>query len=252
MPLDNDGISELKALIGVSRKRELNFGLSLGKKPEDCAFIIHRTKEPTVLMRTAKKADGVEASKSTCGQINTKGKVISLTCIEGAPGGMARKCKQFFAAIGMSLKVRVLDADGAVLEEDGDGDEDDGDEGGGGEDTSEAAQWAATRAKAEPSILSFVSAGQGDVSRVRTAWQYACQAADKGDYDPGARARAISTYQFRSPYEWFSELYAAYHSKKLKDTHPSVAWAPVRASLVAGPFVDMQRTYLGEGRTAAE
>jgi hypothetical protein len=30
------------------------------------------------------------------------------------------------------------------------------------------------------------------------------------------------------------------------------AWAPVRASLVAGPFVDMQRTYLGEGRTAAE
>lgn len=43
-------------------------------------------------------------------------------------------------------------------------------------------------------------------------------------YDVGARARGISSYQFRAPGEWFAELYAAYFSKKLKPNHPSAAW----------------------------
>jgi hypothetical protein len=43
-------------------------------------------------------------------------------------------------------------------------------------------------------------------------------------YDLAARARGISSYQFRSPAEWFAELYAAYFSKKLKDGHPSAKW----------------------------
>ncbi len=43
-------------------------------------------------------------------------------------------------------------------------------------------------------------------------------------YELAARSKGITGYQFRAPGEWFSELYAAYHSGKLKDSHPSAGW----------------------------
>jgi hypothetical protein len=43
-------------------------------------------------------------------------------------------------------------------------------------------------------------------------------------YDLAARAQGITGYQFRAPGEWLSELYAAYHCKKLKPSHPANAW----------------------------
>ena len=39
-----------------------------------------------------------------------------------------------------------------------------------------------------------------------------------------ARAQGITGYQFRAPGEWFAELYAAYFAKRLKKSHPAVAW----------------------------
>ncbi|MDF1718021.1 MAG: hypothetical protein P1U75_15300 [Antarcticimicrobium sp.] len=43
-------------------------------------------------------------------------------------------------------------------------------------------------------------------------------------YLASARAKGVTGYQFRAPAEWFSELYAAFHSGKLKDNHPAIAW----------------------------
>ncbi|WP_077036758.1 hypothetical protein [Pelomonas sp. KK5] len=43
-------------------------------------------------------------------------------------------------------------------------------------------------------------------------------------YELAARQQAISGYQFRSPLEWFSEMYAAYKSNKLKPNHPAMEW----------------------------
>jgi hypothetical protein len=37
-----------------------------------------------------------------------------------------------------------------------------------------------------------------------------------------ARSQAITSYQFRSHWEWFADLYAAYHMGVLKDEHPMV------------------------------
>ena len=43
-------------------------------------------------------------------------------------------------------------------------------------------------------------------------------------YPLAARTAALSAYQFRSPIEWFAELYAGYHSGLLKDSHPARSW----------------------------
>ncbi len=43
-------------------------------------------------------------------------------------------------------------------------------------------------------------------------------------YDLSARTKGITGYQFRAPGEWLAELYGAYHTQKLPDTHPAVAW----------------------------
>jgi len=43
-------------------------------------------------------------------------------------------------------------------------------------------------------------------------------------YKAAARKQGITGYQFRAPGEWFSELYAAWKRKKLKDEHPAVNW----------------------------
>ena len=43
-------------------------------------------------------------------------------------------------------------------------------------------------------------------------------------YLADARKRGITSYQFRAPGEWFSELYAAWKVGKLKPSHPAVVW----------------------------
>lgn len=43
-------------------------------------------------------------------------------------------------------------------------------------------------------------------------------------YLADARKQGITSYQFRAPGEWFSELYAAWKIGKLKAGHPAVSW----------------------------
>jgi len=43
-------------------------------------------------------------------------------------------------------------------------------------------------------------------------------------YKAATRKKGITGYQFRAPGEWFSELYAAYRTGRLKPSHPAMTW----------------------------
>jgi hypothetical protein len=51
-----------------------------------------------------------------------------------------------------------------------------------------------------------------------------CYADTWVSYDYAARQQGITGYQFRSHWEWFAELYAAYFSKRLQAKHPAASW----------------------------
>ncbi len=55
-------------------------------------------------------------------------------------------------------------------------------------------------------------------------YQQSYDAPTWSSYELAARQEAITGYQFRSPLEWFSELYAAFKCDKLKPSHPAMAW----------------------------
>lgn len=43
-------------------------------------------------------------------------------------------------------------------------------------------------------------------------------------YNYSARTKGVTGYQFRAPGEWFAELYAAFHTKKMNENHPARKW----------------------------
>ena len=203
MALDDTAISELKAMIAVAKRRDLNFGLCMGKKPEDTALILDRKKPPEVLLRTAKKEDGVTASKSTFGTLRAKGKVISLTCQSDPPPALARHCKLFLIKAGMNMKVLILDENGGLLEEDGEGDEDE-DESAAGESVEDtaaadvegseteaepsAAKWQVASAKIKAAMDEKLALGVENAKQIEAVWGFAEGKADQEDFAGALKA----------------------------------------------------------------
>lgn len=117
MPLSATEKDELKAGLSMSRKRPVNFGLSIAPKPEDTVILTHRSKKPDMLQRNAKKAAG--SPKTACGTLESKGMKLTMTCSDKPPPGAAKKLRQFFkAAVGMSVKITLI-GPGGYIEEDG-------------------------------------------------------------------------------------------------------------------------------------
>lgn len=72
MPLDTESAKELKQQLGMARQKPLNSGLALGKKPEDTALILHLRKDPSLLYKQARKAEGVAMAKSCFGTLTVR------------------------------------------------------------------------------------------------------------------------------------------------------------------------------------
>jgi len=195
MPMTDEDIDELKSLIAVARKRPVNFAVCLGKKPETTVIKMHRMKEGAILARAAKKEG--ETAKITFGEVNVKGKNMTLTCASDIPAGMAKRMKLFLRNIDTPMKVIATDSDGNLVEDDGDSDEEATEaaaEPAGGEAEDQAQQADAAQAdplaenwqKVEPAISALVTrvveSGAEKGPAVQKAWQGALDAAEGGNY----------------------------------------------------------------------
>ncbi|MEL6921349.1 MAG: hypothetical protein AAFO77_10070 [Pseudomonadota bacterium] len=118
MTNDVDPVDEIKSAIAIARKRDLNFGLCLGKQYDGTVLLTHRHKSPDVLFKAAKKKG--ETTKATSGTLCVKGKTISLSCIDAPPAGTAKKLRDYMSKVAdLPMKVVLLDADGQILELEG-------------------------------------------------------------------------------------------------------------------------------------
>ncbi len=187
MPLDTDGLNELKVQIGNARKGPVNFGLALGKKAEDTALIMHKIKAADVLYRQARKAEGVDISKSCSGTVTVDGSVITFACDIDPPSGMKKKCKEFLSSNKLTMSVKILAPGGAEFEA-GDaptvttgapsGDQGGGERPTGGDVAPDPAEaWETLRAKVEPLLNQALADGKGDLSKMRAVWALATEKA---------------------------------------------------------------------------
>lgn len=206
MAAEGSKTEELKADIAVARKRPLAFGLCLGKSVETTVLVTHKTKDPEAMGRQAKK-DG-ETAKIAFGMMSVEGKNLNLSCEKEPPAGLARKTKEMLKAAGVKFKVRILDAEGNLLEEDGDDDE--GEE----ELIAEAAEsgevpepepasgdapveenperdaWRELAVKLQPRIEALKSATTPDAKKAVAFWEFAIGKAEGSDADYAGALKA--------------------------------------------------------------
>lgn len=189
-----NAVAEIKSSIAVSRKRDLNFALCFGKKPEGMVLVFHREKNPDVLMRQAKK-DG-ETNKVAYGTVRTKGKVLSMVLEDEAPPGLILQGKRYFSSIGLNMKLKLLAQDGTVLEADesisaeDEIEEDDTQvEENETEETQEteaddpnAQKWQAARGKVAPSIKEALTTDHPQGAKIKELWTAAVKRADDKDF----------------------------------------------------------------------
>ena len=134
---------QLKKMVAMAKKRDLNFAYCPGNDPKEDVFVLDRKKKPEIIGRVA-RAEGT-GTKLGFGTAGVKGKVMSLTCERELPQ-MAKKLKKFLKFEKINMNIIVLDIEGNTLEEDIEdlGEDDDQDDG----DTQDEAEDGETSAEA--------------------------------------------------------------------------------------------------------
>ena len=123
MPLDKDAVNELKQKIKLARNKELNFALALGKKPEDCAIMMHKERGGDKLLLKVKKENGVQPQKSCYGTLSVDGQLLKLMCKSDPPAGLVKNFRVFFRANSIPIKLAVLTPGGEAFEGDDEGEQ---------------------------------------------------------------------------------------------------------------------------------
>ena len=106
---------DLKKLVKLAKKRDLNFAYCPGNDPKEDIFALDRKKNPEVLGRTA-RGEGT-GTKAAIGTAKVKGRIMMLTCFKEVPQA-AKKLKKFLKSEKVPMNIIIMDKDGNVLEED--------------------------------------------------------------------------------------------------------------------------------------
>lgn len=204
MPLDAAKLEELKTSIAFARKRPLAFGLCLGKAPETTVLLSHKTKDPETVGRLAKKEG--ETTKIAFGMMTVEAKNLNLLCHGDIVPGLARKTKEMLKAAGLKMKVRILDAEGNLLEDDGEEDEDGGPDVavGPGPDTPTDPQkekWTQTRPRVEEALAKAGADPKYDLTQARATWATALTKAETEDFAGAMQGAADTVKQISAAVE---------------------------------------------------
>ncbi|AVO36669.1 hypothetical protein [Pukyongiella litopenaei] len=194
MATDKERAAEIQKSLKLARKQDLNFGFCLGKKPENSVLITHRTKGAAMLGKQAKREG--ETAKMVFGTMACKSTVLSLNCFEDPPSGIARKMKAFLSSAGIAMKIKLLDAEGNLIEDDGSA-EDVSDVDDTPPETDDetpddplAAKWEAVEAKLGPAVAQAVDGGVTGADKLGAAWTMALDRAGSGDYAAALKVAA--------------------------------------------------------------
>lgn len=106
---------ELKKLVKIAKKRDLNFAYCPGNDPKEDVFVLDRKKNPEVIGRAA-RGEGT-GTKAAIGTARVKGRVMMMTCLKELPQ-MAKKLKKFLKSEKVPMNIVIMDKDGNILEED--------------------------------------------------------------------------------------------------------------------------------------
>ncbi len=119
MPASKDEVATLRKNLAQAKQKTMNFAFCPGKKGDDCLLVDQR-KPTEALVREARKIS--TGTKTAGGTLTVTGSTINLVTESDLPN-VSRTLKKYLKSISISMKVQLVDAQGAVLEADDDEEE---------------------------------------------------------------------------------------------------------------------------------
>lgn len=104
----------LLKMVGLAKKRDLNFAYCPGNDPAEDVFVLDIKKKPEIMGRLA-RGEGT-GTKIGFGTAKVTGKVMTLSCERALPQA-AKKLKKFLKSENIAMNIIVLDVEGNVLEQ---------------------------------------------------------------------------------------------------------------------------------------
>ncbi len=184
---------EVKRLVKLAKKQELNFAFNKGMKPDEHLLALDKRKAPKILEKIC-KLQGT-GKKAAFGTVTAEGKEITFKC-EKEIAGMRKAIIHLLKSIKEPMQVFLVDANGNPID---DADADDDDEaaiaaaGAAGEVDPAEEEWNRRHEKARLATAKVLKDGLGDSDKLRAVLSFAQGKAETGDF--AAAVKSLNTLE---------------------------------------------------------